>query len=487
MYYEYWGLKKPPFDNVPDPSMYVECHASMENAIAETLFAIEEGGESIAVIIGDVGLGKTLSLRMIIDSLDQKKYKIVLITNPGLTFLQIMKEIIGQITGKQCDLTRKVDLLETFNKLLFETIDEGRKVLVFIDEANAIAPVNLEKLRLLTNMQDDHMNLFAMVLAGQTELAQRLEHPRRANLFQRIGTYNMIDKIQSEELVKTYVETRLELSGGKAKIFSDDAYASLWQHSEYGVPRLVNKICKLCLKAGETNEFNHINEKVVDQIGQRFQRLTGPALQKRKPRKRPAEDAIQEQIRETRHEPKEALADHENENTGAIIEELKPVELLIPVEETAFVVMGGSEKKEEFEPVTEPLDLVEASSLSDEVDLKREKSTELKEPMPVLEKLEPEELSKPPDKTAVAKEESMMEVEIGDMRIKVSLSLSIIKQAQSSTQKHRVKLAGALAAQTLQQHPQLMSANLSDPVYIWGEIREFVLDRFGEKSKVSII
>jgi len=487
MYYEYWGLKKPPFDNVPDPSMYVECHASMENAIAETLFAIEEGGESIAVIIGDVGLGKTLSLRMIIDSLDQKKYKIVLITNPGLTFLQIMKEIIGQITGKRCDLTRKVDLLETFNKLLFETIDEGRKVLVFIDEANAIAPVNLEKLRLLTNMQDDHMNLFAMVLAGQTELAQRLEHPRRANLFQRIGTYNMIDKIQSEELVKTYVETRLELSGGKAKIFSDDAYASLWQHSEYGVPRLVNKICKLCLKAGETNEFNQINEKVVDQIGQRFQRLTGPALQKRKPRKRPAEDAIQEQIRETRHEPKEALADHENENTGAIIEELKPVELLIPVEETAFVVMGGSEKKEEFEPVTEPLDLVEASSLSDEVDLKREKSTELKEPMPVLEKLEPEELSKPPDKTAVAKEESMMEVEIGDMRIKVSLSLSIIKQAQSSTQKHRVKLAGALAAQTLQQHPQLMSANLSDPVYIWGEIREFVLDRFGEKSKVSII
>ncbi len=212
MYYEYWGLKKPPFDNVPDPSMYVECHASMENAIAETLFAIEEGGESIAVIIGDVGLGKTLSLRMIIDSLDQTKYKIVLITNPGLTFLQIMREIIGQITGKQCDLTRKVDLFETFNKLLFETIDEGRKVLIFIDEANAIAPVNLEKLRLLTNMQDDHMNLFTMVLAGQTELAQRLEHPKRANLFQRIGTYNRIDKIQSEELVKTYVETRLKLS-----------------------------------------------------------------------------------------------------------------------------------------------------------------------------------------------------------------------------------------------------------------------------------
>ena len=65
MYYDYWSLNKSPFDNVPDPTMYAECHASMENAIAETLFAIEEGNECVAVIVGDVGLGKTLSIRII--------------------------------------------------------------------------------------------------------------------------------------------------------------------------------------------------------------------------------------------------------------------------------------------------------------------------------------------------------------------------------------------------------------------------------------
>ena len=62
MYYEYWNLNKPPFDNVPDPTMYVDSHESVENCIAETLFAIEEGNECIAVIVGNVGLGKTLSL-----------------------------------------------------------------------------------------------------------------------------------------------------------------------------------------------------------------------------------------------------------------------------------------------------------------------------------------------------------------------------------------------------------------------------------------
>jgi MSHA biogenesis protein MshM len=192
MYYEYWGLKKPAFDNVPDPSMYVDCHTSMENAIAETLFAIEEGDECIAVIVGDVGLGKTMSIRMIIDSLDQEKYKIVLITNPGISFVQILQEIIGQLAGKQCEEKRKVDLLETFNHHLFATLEEGRKILIFIDEANAITPINLENLRLLTNMQGDKRNLFTMVLAGQIEFAKRLEHPKRANLFQRVGTYSRI-------------------------------------------------------------------------------------------------------------------------------------------------------------------------------------------------------------------------------------------------------------------------------------------------------
>jgi type II secretory pathway predicted ATPase ExeA len=174
MYFEYWHLQKPPFDNVPDPSMYAECHTSMENAIAETLFAIEEGNECLAVIVGDVGLGKTLSLRIIIDSLSPEKYQMALITNPSISFVQLLNEIIGQLTESPCNEKRKSALLEMFNKLLFQKDDAGKKIVLLIDEANAITPANLESLRLLTNMQDDQRNLFTMVLAGQIELARRL-------------------------------------------------------------------------------------------------------------------------------------------------------------------------------------------------------------------------------------------------------------------------------------------------------------------------
>jgi len=299
MYTDYWNLTKPPFDNVPDSSMYVDCHESMENVISETIFAIKEGNECFAVIFGDVGLGKTLSLRVIIDSLEPEKYKVALITNPALSFIQLLREIIGQITGKQCEEKKKVDLLEIFNRLLFETNDQGQKIVIVIDESNVLTSANLDDLRLLTNMQDDEHNLFTLILAGQIELAEKLEHPKMANLFQRIGTYGHIEKLPSEEALKTYVETRLKIAGSQRKIFTDDAIPVIWEFSEYGTPRLINKICKLCLKAGETNEFQMISGEVVAQIADRFKKISKTTLPKSKIHSRPEIEQPEENISKT--------------------------------------------------------------------------------------------------------------------------------------------------------------------------------------------
>jgi len=417
MYYEYWGLKKAPFDNVPDPTMYVDAHASVENAIAETLFAIEEGNECIAVIVGDIGLGKTLSLRLILDSLEQERYKVALITNPDMSFVQLMREIIGQLTGKQCETKRKVDLLETFNKVLFETVDEGKKVLIFIDEANAMSPLNLESLRLLTNMQDDSRNLFTLVLAGQIELAKRLEHPKRANLFQRIGTYCRIDKIESETLVGEYVQTRMRLAGGVNSVFTDDAIHDVWEYSEHGVPRLINKICKLSLKAGETNGFTTIDGEVVRQIGERFQKLTASALQKRRPRKR-FEGAVVK-------EPVDVWSDEETAADG---------------NGTQVVALTG-----ESEPVVNEMILPEVNhQVMDEI---------------------AEEMS------------------IGAHRIRVEIPLQMIRDARSSSTEARVKLAGSLAAHTMQAHPQLTVSSAMDPVSVWHDIRTHILNAFEREAE----
>jgi general secretion pathway protein A len=428
MYYEYWGLKKPPFDNVPDPTMYVESHASVENTIAETLFAIEEGNECIAVIVGDVGLGKTLSLRLILDNLSQDKYKVAFITNPDMSFVQLLREIVGQLTGTPCETGKRVDLLETFNKILFQTADEGKKVLLFIDEANALPPGNLESLRLLTNMQDDHKNLFTIVLAGQIEFARRLEHPRRANIFQRIGTYCRIDKIQSPDLVKDYVQTRLRLAGGSRNVFTEDAIDILWEYSNHGVPRLINKICKLCLKAGETNGFELIDGGTARQVAERFQKLTGPALQKRRPRKRTGNNGV------------EKTADVEK--LGA---EQPPQHLMLEEE-----VFSPPEEAADQEPV-------ESQAAPDEAEAAPARSA-------------PEPAHEPPPS------EIYEEAIVGKFKIKIGIPAQLLKMAVSSTRENRVKLAGMLAAQTLDKYPQLTSETATDPVALWSEIKTLILN-----------
>ena len=458
MYYDYWGLKKPPFDNVPDPTMYAECHTSMENAIADTLFAIEEGNECVAVIVGDVGLGKTLSLRIIIDSLDHDKYKIAMVTNPDMSFIELLREIIGQLTGKQCEEQRKINLLEIFNKILFETIDSGKKILILVDEANAMSPANLESLRLLTNMQDDQRNLFTIVLAGQLELARRLEHPKRANLLQRIGTFSRIDKLETEDLIRAYVETRLSLAGGGRTIFTDDAYGFLWEYSDNGVPRLINKICKLSLKAGETNHFSLISGEVVRQIGERFRHLTGPAVQKRRPRKRTGSKAPDELVEDG---IKTDSIDSSVLSAEPFMDRRRPSE--IHDEEKA-------EPEADKEAVQRVSQVVEA-------------------PKPDVEVAVVVETHKHPTETAVAQEmptpaeapavkrEIIEELEIIGVKIAINIPYHIAEQARSSTHEHRLKVAGALAAQIMKKYPELTGSSLIDPISAWNDIREFVVDK----------
>jgi general secretion pathway protein A len=446
MYYEYWGLQKPPFDNVPDPSMYVDCGTTMESTIAETLFAIEEGGECIAVIVGDVGLGKTLSLRIIIDSLDPEKYRMALITNPGISFVQLLREIIGQLTGEQCNKKRKGDLLALFNKILFQTIDEGKQVLIFIDEANAMTPANLESLRLLTNLQLNEMNMFTIVLAGQLELARRLEHPKRANLYQRIGTYGKIEKLGSIEKLKTYVDNRLKLAGAGRQIFTEDAYEYLWEHSDNGVPRLINKVAKLSLKAGETNQFDLITGEVVKQIGECFQKLTRPTAPKRRPRKKPERKMFSEKKDLPRRTPVE-LENEELRRNERHAPSVPPVPETTTGMPLHAVPMPQGVSPNDHDQIKQGLD-----------------SQPVEQEQPLRER--------------DTKEDIIEMLHIGNHSLEITIPHHVIEHALSFSQEKRVKLAGAFAAYILRKNGKILTDRANDPVHVWGKIKNLVLTKF---------
>ncbi|KUG24403.1 hypothetical protein ASZ90_005780 [hydrocarbon metagenome] len=532
MYCEYWNLHKPPFDNVPDSSMYVDCHESMEDVISETIFAIKEGNDCFAVIVGDVGLGKTLSLRIIIDSLEPEKYKVALITNPALSFIQLLREIIGQITGKQCEETKKVDLLEIFNRLLFEANDQGKKIIIVIDESNVLSSGNLDDLRLLTNMQDDEHNLFTLILAGQMELAQKLENPKRANLFQRIGTYCHIQKLPSEAAVKTYIESRLRLAGTQEKMFADDAIPVIWEFSEHGVPRLINKICKLCLKAGETNEFKIITGEIASQIADRFQKLSKITSHKRKsqssPEMEPPKEVATEEpeVKESKKKTKSSTAKKATpkaktsatrvssqpevttaekktvpvvdvtstpvsfppetavEDIKAIDEQQIPTPVppqpeIIPVEKRAIPPLRESSTDISYQQETK-------NAESTVVPLARTSSTYVPLPQEAkaveIERTPPAEITSSPEEKeeqpATVEQEDYEEVIIGKQKVKMSIPDNIIRQAKLTNSESKNKLAGYWSAQVIKDNPHVMHSPLIDPVSIWFEIKSVILSKF---------
>ena len=498
MYCEYWNLHRAPFDNVPDPSMYADCHTSMENVITETIFAIKEANDSFAVIIGDAGLGKTLTVRILIDALEPHRFLVVLITNPGLSFTQLLREIIGQISKTPCDEKNKADLLERFNHLVMETAATGKKIVIFIDEANTISPANLENLRLLTNMQDDRNALFTLVLAGQMELARRLEHPKRANLFQRIGTYGRIDKLHSPDALKKYIETRLKLAGAKRKIFTDECIDVIWEYSDHGIPRLINKICKLCLKNGETAEYRIITPDIVAQVGDRFQKLSDTVYQHRKPRTRPDPGLIDEEIAQLANLMGElqntpfstdgpfkqteefALPDESQQSVEEIASAITPDEISDISHIENDICKNSEEDPGRSARISAPAQNQPESFHNDFIHYEAV-SAFTAEDVDSAVTVSPESHSPPAASLSDRERKDALldedEIIVAGHIIRLNIPKAILKQVNSLNPDNANKSAGFWAAQVIKSHPELTGASSVDPVHIWNEIKDNILKR----------
>jgi general secretion pathway protein A len=273
-YCAYWGLAKPPFENTPDLDMYFDLHTSVNTSVSETLYAIEEDNERLIVILGDMGFGKTMTLQVILNSLEQEKYGLAFVSNPDTSFSQLLQEIIGQLSGEVCIESRHEQILDLFNRLIFKIKAEAKKVLIVLDDADTMKPLTLERLKHLTNRPGNEEDRFTLILAGQPELARRLEHPKRPRLFPRIGVYCQLTTFESQQLMRDYIEYRLKHASTSRRIFTDDAYDAIWEYSENGVPQLVNQIARLALKAGQTQLLQTIDAEVVRQIGPHFERVS---------------------------------------------------------------------------------------------------------------------------------------------------------------------------------------------------------------------
>ncbi|WP_305822001.1 ExeA family protein [Massilia brevitalea] len=250
MYEAHFGLRELPFGITPDTSFFFGSPRSQE--ALNTLLVAARSGEGFIKITGEVGTGKTLLCRKFMATLGED-FITAWIPNPYLEPRSLMLALADEL---ELALDREVDqhqLLKTITHHLLRLAGQDKRVLLCIDEAQALPLETMEALRLLTNLETEKRKLLQIVLFGQPELNRKLEDASIRQLAQRITFHYHLGPLGRDDL-DYYVAHRLRVAGfDGARLFSASAISRLYRASG-GIPRLVNilahKALMLCYGQG---------------------------------------------------------------------------------------------------------------------------------------------------------------------------------------------------------------------------------------------
>ncbi len=236
MYLEFYGLRELPFNLTPDTSFFFPSHRYQE--ALNTLLIAARTGEGFIKITGEVGTGKTLLCRKFMSSLDQE-FKTAYIPNPFLDPHSLLLALAEELGVSQEPGINQHSLLKALTNALMDYAREDKRVIICLDEAQAMPLESMEALRLLTNLETEKRKLLQVVIFGQPELDVKLDHVSIRQLKQRI-TFDYVLDVLSRDDLHYYVNHRLIVAGYQGgRLFSPLALWMLHRKSG-GVPRLVN-------------------------------------------------------------------------------------------------------------------------------------------------------------------------------------------------------------------------------------------------------
>lgn len=236
MYQQHFGLTEKPFNLTPDTQFFCQLPPHQE-ALNVLLLALNNG-EGFIKITGDVGTGKTLLCRKLLNELDDH-YQTAYLPNPHLTPADLRKAIADEFSIAYEQNINQQQILQLLNQSLIQISSRGQQAVLIIDEAQAMSLETLEALRLLTNLETEKQKLLQIVLFAQPELDERLKHKSIRQLKQRITFSYQLRPLNYTELI-SYINHRLTIANcTQVNIFSRSALKALHYYSR-GIPRLIN-------------------------------------------------------------------------------------------------------------------------------------------------------------------------------------------------------------------------------------------------------
>ncbi len=268
MYKKFFGLSRNPFEISPDPYFLFPTERH-KDALATIYYGIRRR-KGFAVMTGEVGTGKTLLVRCLLELLTRQQVSFANVFNPLLSGPEFLRYVVRDL-GLKSEDNSKSSLLPTLNEYLIARYRQGLCTVLIVDEAQYLRPEVLEEIRLLTNLETSQQKLLQILLVGQPEIEERLDSSELRQLKQRIALRCRLEPLDEQETGE-YIAQRLRRAGmtmGSESVFPAEAISCVYQCS-HGIPRLINTLCENALVAGFAHQTKIVTPEMVREVSVEF-------------------------------------------------------------------------------------------------------------------------------------------------------------------------------------------------------------------------
>jgi general secretion pathway protein A len=263
MYLEFYGLRDAAFELTPDPK-FLYLTAAHREALANLKYGLSTA-KAVTMLTGEAGTGKTTLIRTALASDACARVRCMHLTNPQLTRSEFVETLARGFSMSAEAATSKAILLDELERILLERRNCGEVMALVVDEAQRMSDDLLEEVRLLANIETSTTKLLPLVLAGQPELADRLNESSLRQLKQRIALRCDLPSLTLAETA-AYIAFRIRTAGGEAsRLFTREA-VTLIHESAKGIPRVVSVICDNALLSGFALGRKPISSDIVSEV-----------------------------------------------------------------------------------------------------------------------------------------------------------------------------------------------------------------------------
>jgi general secretion pathway protein A len=268
MYKAFYKLTRNPFEITPDPTFLFPTRRHNEG-LASLYYGVKRR-KGFVVMTGEVGTGKTLLVRCLLQLLKRDNVAYAYVFNSKLSPLDFLQYIAGDL-GLVTSGKSKSDLLLELGAYLIGRHQKTLTTVLVVDEAHHLSVDVLEEIRLLTNLETAQEKLLQILLVGQPELDEKLDSFELRQLKQRIALRCQLEPLDQEE-TKGYIQRRLQLAGANSHagvMFSNDAITAIYRQSR-GIPRLINTVCENALVTAYAKQASIVSPDIIEEVAADF-------------------------------------------------------------------------------------------------------------------------------------------------------------------------------------------------------------------------